>query len=209
MSKFKHTRKKRNHGVAILIILAISIALGFALDFGITKIDEYMHPVKYAEYVEKYAKEYNVPESLLYAIIKTESSFEADAVSRAGAVGLMQFMPDTFHDITTNFLYENLDNGMRYDPETSIKYGAFYISWIYRNYAHDWETALAAYNAGIGNVFGYTDPETGKHVDGWLDDVEYSDDGVTLKKIPFKETRDYVKKVTKAQAKYKKLYSMN
>ena len=50
------------------------------------------------------------------------------------------------------------------------------------------DEALAAYNAGIGNVFGYTDPDTGKHVDGWLDDPEYSDDGITLKEIPFKET---------------------
>ena len=68
MSKFNRTRKKRNHGVAILIILAVSIILGFVFDLGITKIDEYLHPVKYAEYVEKYAKEYNVPESLLYAL---------------------------------------------------------------------------------------------------------------------------------------------
>lgn len=204
-----HHRKKKNHGVAIIIILVISIILGFAIDAGVTFIDRQLHPVKYSDYVEKYAKEYNVPVSLVYAIIKTESNFEADAVSRVGAVGLMQFMPDTFRDITTNFLFENLDIGMRYDPETSIKYGAFYISWIYQNYAHNWETALAAYNAGIGNVFGYTDPETGEHIDGWLDDPEYSDDGVTLKKIPFKETRNYVKKVTRAQKKYQALYSLS
>ena len=54
-----------------------------------------------------------------------------------------------------------------------------------------------------------TDPETGEHIDGWLDDPEYSDDGVTLKKIPFKETRNYVKKVTRAQKKYQALYSLS
>ncbi len=209
MATTKHTRRRKNHGVAILIILVISIALGFIIDSGITFAEKKYYPVKYSEYVEKYSKEYNVPEALIYAIIKTESDFEADAVSRAGAVGLMQFMPDTFCDITTNFLYENLDVGMRYDPETSIKYGAFYLSWIYRTYIQNWETALAAYNAGIGNVFGYTDSETGEWIEGWIDDPQYSDDGITLKKIPFKETRNYVKKVTRAWEKYEKLYSIN
>ena len=204
-----HSRRKKRHGVAILIILVVSIALGFLLDAGITFAEKKYYPIKYSEYVQKYSKEYNVPESLIYAIIKTESNFEADAVSHAGAVGLMQFMPATFKDITSNFLYENLDVGMRYDPETSIKYGAYYLSWIYRTYVQNWETALAAYNAGIGNVFGRRDVDTGEWIDGWIDTPEYSDDGVTLKNIPFKETRNYVKKVTKAQAKYQELYSIN
>ena len=204
-----HSRRKRNHGVPILIILVISIALGFLIDAGITFAEKKYYPVKYSEYVDKYSHEYNVPRSLLYAVIKAESNFHADAESRVGAVGLMQFMPATFKDITTNHLYENLDVGMRYDPETSIKYGAYYLSWIYRNYAQNWETALAAYNAGIGNVFGRRDVETGEWIDGWIDDPEYSDDGVTLKSIPFKETRSYVKKVMRAQEKYKALYSID
>ncbi len=208
MARNKHrARRRKNHGIAILIILVSAIALGFVFDIGITFAEKKIYPQKYSEFVEKYADEYNVPASLIYAVIKTESDFHADAVSVAGAVGLMQFMPDTFYDITTNFLYENLDIGMRYDPETSIKYGAFYLSWIYQNYAHNWETALAAYNAGIGNVFGYTDPESGEHIDGWLDMSEYSDDGETLKKIPFRETRNYVRRVMRAMEKYEKLYS--
>lgn len=204
-----HSRRKRNYGVAILIILVLSIALGFLLDAGITFIEKKIYPVKYSEYVEKYSKEYNVPVSLLYAVIKTESDFEADAVSRVGAVGLMQFMPATFKDLSTNHLYENLDIGMRYDPETSIKYGAYYLSWIYRTYVQDWETALAAYNAGIGNVFGRRDVETDEWIDGWIDTPEYSDDGITLKKIPFKETRNYVKRVMRAEKKYRELYALN
>ena len=195
MATTKYRRKKRNHGVAILIILVASIILGFAVDGGITLIEKSLHPVKYSEYVEKYAEEYNVPVSLVYAIIKTESKFKADAQSSAGAVGLMQFMPDTFHDITTNYLYENLDNAMRYDPETSIKYGTFYIAWIYQNYAHNWETAIAAYNAGIGRVR------------GWLESAEYSADGKTLDVIPFSETEAYVERVLEAAEKYRELYS--
>ncbi len=209
MANHHRIHKRKNHGVAILLILVISIISGFVIDAGLTFAEKKYYPVKYSEYVEKYAKEYNVPESLIYAVIKTESDFHADAVSRAGAVGLMQFMPETFNDITTNFLYENLDIGMRYDPETSIKYGAFYLSWIYRNYVQNWETALAAYNAGIGNVFGYRDPDTDEWVEGWIENPEYSDDGVTLKKIPFKETKNYVKKVTRAMEKYAELYSIN
>ena len=209
MATIKRSRRKSNHGVAILIILAISILLGFVIDYGITFLQKQYYPIKYSEFVEKYSKEYNVPEAIIYAVIKAESNFKSDAVSHSGAVGLMQLMPTTFQDITTNFLYENLDIGMRYDPETNIKYGVYYLSWIYTNFAHDWETAVAAYNAGVGIVFGRTDSETGEYVPGWLENPEYSDDGVTLKKIPFKETKNYVKKISRASEMYEELYSIN
>ena len=143
--------------------------------------------------MEKYAEEYGVPEHIVYAVIKTESGFDASAQSGAGAIGLMQLMPDTFEWLTDSKLCEYLDRGMMYDPDTNIRYGVYYLSYLFGRY-RDWSTALAAYNAGPGNV------------DEWLADAEYSSDGVTLKRIPFKETRNYVKKVNIASEKYKSLY---
>ena len=179
----------------VIILLVISVGFGFLFDMGCTFIEKKTHPLKYTEYVEKYADQYKVPKTLIYAIIKTESDFQSNAVSRAGAVGLMQLMPSTFKDITENFLYENLDTGMLYDPETNIRYGVFYLSWL-KTFYDNWDCVLAAYNGGLGNV------------DKWLKDKDISEDGKTLniKNIPFEETRNYVKKVNKSEEKYIKLY---
>ena len=95
-------------------------------------IEERWYPREYQEYVTRYAELYEVPEALIYAVIRTESRFQADAVSPAGAVGLMQLMPATFRDISDNILDEFLDDGMIRDPETNIRYGVCYLRWLYR-----------------------------------------------------------------------------
>lgn len=154
----------------------------------------YKRPEDIAAYVEKYADEFGVPENLIYAVIKTESDFDSSAESSAGAVGLMQLSAITFDEITNYRLKEGLDIGMRYDPETNIRYGTYYLSRMFSRYGN-WDTALAAYNAGLGNV------------DKWLENPDYGDSATsTLKYIPFTETRNYVKKVNRALAKYDKLY---
>ena len=86
---------------------------------------------------------------------------------------------------------------MLYDPETSIRYGCFYIRFLYNIY-EDWDLSIAAYNAGPGNV------------SSWLENKEYNSNGdKKLEVIPFSETRNYVKKVNKAKTMYDKLYDTN
>lgn len=112
---------------------------------------------------EKASKEYNVSVDLLKAIGKAESNFNANAVSRAGAQGVMQLMPSTAASLgVTDSL----------DPEQNIMGGTKYISTLLKRYDGDVKLALAAYNAGSGNVAKYG--------------------GVP----PFKETQAYVAKVT-------------
>ena len=123
------------------------------------------HPLKYSEYVEKYAKQYEIPETLLYSVIKCESSFDPEAKSRAGARGLMQLMPKTFEEMARR-LGEEYKEELMFDAETSIRYGSYYLDYLY-NIFGDWRLVLAAYNGGMGNV------------DEWLKNPEYSDDGIT------------------------------
>ena len=194
----RSTRKNMNGmgiGRIVIILLAISVVFGFVFDLALTGIERaiYPKPSEYAQYVSRYSSEYGVPEELIWAVIKTESNFKASAVSGVGAVGLMQLMPDTFNEITNSRLNERLDAGMRYDPETNIRYGTYYLSYLYARYGN-WSTALAAYNAGLGKV------------DGWLENKDYSNNGSTLNHIPYKETRNYVKKVQKALKMYEDLY---
>lgn len=115
------------------------------------------------EIFDKAAEKYNVPVNLLKAIGKAESNFDTNAVSRCGAQGIMQLMPATA---------ESLGVTDAFDAEQNIMGGAKYISGLLNKYDGNTTLALAAYNAGSGNVAKYG--------------------GVP----PFKETQNYVKKVT-------------
>ena len=186
--------KNPSRGLAIALIAAIAIGLGFLGDFLITCLEKQSYPQDYTEYVTVYAEAYGIPENLIYSVIRTESDFESGAVSRVGAVGLMQIMPDTFKWLTDDILFEHMEVGMLYDPETNIRYGTYYLSYLYDKYGN-WELVLAAYNGGPGNV------------DKWLEDNAYADGEGGLKRIPFKETRQFVRRVNRAWDKYEKLYS--
>lgn len=147
----------------------------------------------YKDTIVKYCDEYSVPYDLLCAIIRTESSFDVQAVSSAGAIGLMQLMPSTAREIADR-IGETYDENKLFEPETNIKYGCFYIRYLYKNLGENWDTACAAYNAGIGRVA------------SWLKDSAYSDDGISLKHIPIEETKNYVERINKFKIKYKELY---
>lgn len=173
-------------------ILVLSILFGLLFQVIWDKIDRRTYPRNFSEYVEEYSYEYGIPEYVVYSVIKTESDFESGAVSDKGAVGLMQIMPDTFNWLT-GMLSENLNSAMLYDPETNIKYGTYYLSYLYQRYG-SWTEVYAAYNAGPGSV------------DEWLEEESYTDKNGKLSKIPYKETEDYVKRLKKANDTYKRLY---
>ena len=185
-------KRKTAMFIALVIVGAFILALG--IDICLTFIGKQIYPLKYEEYVEKYASEYNVPPSLVYGIIKTESDFDPKAVSSAGALGLMQMMPDTFTWLSSSeHLDENLPVSSIYEPDVSIRYGVYYLKYLYEKF-NDWETVAAAYNAGEGNV------------SQWLNDPEYCDKDGSLKKIPFEETKKYTHKVTLAKNFYERTY---
>ena len=143
----------------------------------------------------KYSAKYNVPEYLIYAVIKVESNFDPLAESSAGARGLMQMTESTFKWLTGSaHLQEYLPFEALYIPEVSIRYGTYYLSYLMRRFDHNTDTVIAAYNAG----------ET--KVSEWLNDPEYSDGNGGLASIPYAETRGYVKKVNYAIEKYKEIY---
>ena len=166
-------------GIFLLIAIVLIIVI-FATNSG---------PKKYSELIAKYSKNYSVDEALVYAVIKCESNFDTFAVSSAGACGLMQLMPDTAQEIAKK-LHVRFNANDLFKPETNIMFGCYYLGYLQSLYSN-MKCVLSAYNAGLGNV------------NLWLSNSEYSDDGVTLKYIPFKETRDYVDNVTKYIEKYK------
>ena len=156
-------------------------------------------PLEYEDIIKKASKEYGLDPSLLCGLIYTESRFDSEAVSPAGAVGLTQINEATFDWIKwrmgdeSDISFEDVT-----DPEISIYYGAFLLKHHIDEFG-DVDLALCAYNAGRGSLI------------KWLNDDEYSKDGENgreLIKIPFKETEAYVERVNEAQTKYQKLYKM-
>lgn len=121
---------------------------------------------------EEAAAEYNVPFSLLTAVGMQESSFRADAVSKAGAQGIMQLMPRTAAGlgVTDSF-----------DPEQNIKGGAKYLRELLDRYDGNISFALAAYNAGGNNVDKYGGIPPFKETQNYVEKVlGYMNSGVTL-----------------------------
>ena len=115
--------------------------------------------------INEHARRQGVAADLVRAVIQVESAFNPVAVSNKGAMGLMQLMPATAMEL-----------GVRnpFDPDQNIRGGVTYLKQLLTRYDQKVELALAAYNAGIGNVEKYGDVP------------------------PFKETRNYVAKITKA-----------
>lgn len=186
-------KKAIKRSIIILSLLAVSLLAGFGWEFIATQIDKRTHPIKYEEQVTKYAGLFAVPEEIVYAVIRTESSFRSDAVSVKGAVGLMQITPDTFEWLMTK-TGESLDIGMLYNPDTNIKYGTYLLSMLHSEFG-DWQLTYAAYNAGRSRVR-----------NDWMMNPEYISENGEIIYIPFEETRNYIKKVTNSAQTYKKLY---
>ena len=143
------------------------------------------YPLRYETIVRAHARNYDLPPALLAAVIYTESKFDADARSGAGAVGLMQLLPDTARGIAARTGGDGFVESDLLDPEINVRYGSWYLRHLLDRY-HDVPTALAAYHAGEGNV------------------DEWRRDGVGIR---FPETRHYVQKVLDAREVYADVYA--
>ncbi len=183
--------------ISISIIVIIIIGSAFVMKYAYNRYIYMSYPLKYEDEVKAASKKYGVDEELIYAIIKTESNFNPNAESSAGARGLMQITPETFEWIQLYYTDENdYTADDLYDYKVNIDYGTNILSILLDMYENE-DTAICAYNAGMGRV------------DGWLEDPKYSDDGITLKEIPISETDAYLEKVQTNKNAYIKLYFSN
>ena len=192
-------RKNKTGFFFIVIIFVVIVIVAIIAGIDAAKQLEYehklaMHPKKYSEYVEKYAAEYEIDEDIIYAVIKTESDFDSNAVSGVGARGLMQIMGETFDWIKFRLDDEETVYDDMFDPEMNIRYGAYLVDYLLEKFG-DKDTAIAAYHAGAGCV------------DGWLEDKANSADGKRLDNIPSNTTAHYVNKINSALTNYKELYT--
>lgn len=181
--------KKRIIAISIIIILLLIIVCISLRETILKKV----YVIDYSEYVEKYSNQYNVDKYLIYSIIKAESNFNENAVSSKGAKGLMQLMYPTAEEIAKKSDIEISEETIL-EPDVNINLGTKYISMLLQKYKCI-ELALAAYNAGSGNV------------DSWIEDGTLQDDGSDIENVPYKETNNYVRKILNNYEVYKDLYT--
>ena len=171
---------------------------------------ELMYPRPFRELVETYAKETGIVPELLYGLIRTESAFQSNIVSRAGAVGLTQLMPATAREMAArirrrggpDYMNDSAESGDSplnlSDPAANIHIGAVYLAYL-REQMKDPLLALLAYNGGMNRVRRWRAADSrarpgGLPVDLFLETIEYP------------ETREYGRKVLAATAVYRELY---
>ncbi len=143
-------------------------------------------------YVKQSSISHNLDPYLVCAVIKSESNSDPEQLSRTqGARGLMQLMPETAQDMIalglvdgSEYSADNLN-----DPATNIEFGCAYFSYLLTYFNGSTDSAIAAYNAGMGNVDGWAQQDTSLH-----------------NAITFPETQAYLIRVNNAWVRYKTLY---
>lgn len=191
----KEPKKNKALRALLMLLLAASVlAAGVAARWR--TIGKLFYPQEYAPQVEKWAAEYGVDPCLVYAVIKTESSFNPKAESSANARGLMQLTEDTFDWIKMQIdpygaqTYDDM-----YTPDENIRFGTYFLSRSLEKYGGDVPTAAAAYHSGWGAV------------DALLQQGENTPDGVRLAAFPEPVMAHYVDKITRSYTSYRSLYT--
>ena len=166
----------------LLVMLLVFFSAQFVL--------KAVYPLKYEAAIVSASEKYNLDKFFVMGVISAESRFSEGAVSRKSAKGLMQLKDETAIWCAEKFGIEGSVN----DGETNIEIGCAYLRYLLDLFDKDTTNALAAYNAGQGNV------------KKWLADTKYSQDGRVLDKIPFSETSEYIKRVERRAKIYEKIY---
>ena len=189
MQKSEGKENKRWFRAAFYGILFLLLGVSFVETEYVQK--KFFNPLLYEREIKEYAERNNIPASLVASVIKNESRFVASAVSKSGAIGLMQIMPETGIWIAQQMGWAGFKQNLINEPAVNIRLGCWYLSELKHEFKRE-ETALAAYNAGRGQVR------------EWLENGRW--DGVKVQNIPFDETRKYVQNVLEDKRKYEKLY---
>lgn len=186
------TKKQKTTLIVLSMVMICLILASLMVFLVIPGVMRSHFQLKYVELIRTYSEEYDLDPAFVAGVIYTESKFRENAVSRAGARGLMQIMPQTGAEIA-EALGEPYDPDHLFDPDTSIRYGCYYLRQQLDRFDQNAAVALAAYNAGPNKAA------------QWLSEYGLDSKG-RIAYIPYEETRNYVSRVFQAQENYANLY---
>jgi soluble lytic murein transglycosylase len=187
-------RRRRLGWLVIAVVLGLGLAFLVAREPVEKGIREITLPLRHEDVIRQQARDKGLDPALIAAVIYQESKFE-DRTSSAGALGMMQLLPDTAHFIArktggTQFTTRDLST-----PQINIAYGSWYLRYMIDRYEGNQTLAIAAYNAGEHNV------------DTWVERAGGPDGFDADKDIPFPETRHYVDSVLDHKRQYRDTYA--
>jgi soluble lytic murein transglycosylase len=155
------------------------------------------YPQGYREFVEMYSKRYGVDKYMIYSIIREESRYQADVVSPAKAIGLMQLLPVTGLNTAKDLGIKNFKKDDLYKPDININLGTHYFKTVLDEFGGNVFYALGSYNAGPHRVTEWIGRNPNLDMDEFVEE------------IPFRETRNYVRRVLRTYGAYKVIYDKN
>ncbi len=188
----KQLRRRRIGFLALVALVAAVVAASIA-PWADDAVQEVTLPLRHDDIIRQQARDKNLDPALIAGVIFAESHFR-DQTSHAGAKGLMQIMPATADHIAEKSGGTAFVQGDLATPQVNIAYGSWYLRYLLDRYDDRVMLALAAYNAGEGNV------------DGWLADARAGGGDLQVRDIPFPETQGYVQKVLRARDDYRRTY---
>jgi len=145
-----------------------------------------IYPLRHGEVIARWAATYRLDPHLVAAVIRSESRFRTNAISHAGAIGLMQITPPTGQWIAEQLNVTGFTEDTLFDPELNVQFGTWYLRHLLDQFNNNVEAALIAYNAGPSNLRRW-----------------WSGEGTI-----FPETAAYVAKVQRAWSRYRLFYEL-
>src|SRR3954462_7041651 len=187
--------RRRRIAAVLAAALVASLAVALAWPSFHHAVREIALPLRHEDIIRQQARDKGLDPALIAAVIYAESRFRDGQTSAAGAQGLMQITPATARMIArksggVSFTVRDLGT-----PQVNIAYGSWYLRYLMGRYAGNETFALAAYNAGEGNV------------DRWIGRARQRNEDLTIDAIPFSETRTYVQRVLIAERQYRHSYA--
>ena len=186
--------RRRRSVLAVALLCLVVLAVVLAMPLFRKAVTEFTLPLSNADVIRQQAAAKHLDAALVAGVIYAETKFDPRP-SSAGAEGLMQILPATAEFLAhrsgaTRFKVSDLSV-----PQVNIAYGTYYLRYLLDEYGGSKLLALAAYNAGEANV------------DRWLVEARAHHHKLTVARIPFPETRDYVSRVVHAQHDYRQAYA--
>lgn len=174
-----------------MVVVMLFGLISFVYSFGPSLFFKAVYPLSYEQEITDSSVRHSVDPYLVSAIIKSESGWDPSATSHKGAQGLMQLMPETAADMAQKGIIDSsrFSADELFDPATNIEYGCAYLSYLLEYFNGATDRAIAAYNAGMGNV------------DDWTQQGDVLHNAIT-----FPETQAYLVRVNMAQERYRELY---
>ena len=180
--------------IVVIVILILVACLAVSYIFAIRPaIQRHQYPLAHLPEVLAMSEEYDLDPALISAVMLCESRNRPGAVSRQGARGLMQLMPATAAEIAEDLEMLDYTEEKLTEPAVNIRFGCYYLRYLFDRFGDRPALVIAAYNAGPGRV------------QGWIEEYGVTDEE-SLTEIPYPETANYLIKVQNAKEMYRTLY---